>query len=173
MTMKADDHEHDHWADDGMYQTAGYAAPGYDDNNGLHTHTYYPSGYVPQHGLHAQPPVYQQYPAAGNPEPRYHATGEQPQYYASYPPSYMVYPSNYYTPYGYPQQVSAFTPAPYASSKPQKHIYAGRTEAQVMEDTLKLAKREGANDPRKVQPIGVKDTQLFYFRQAGKADQLR
>jgi hypothetical protein len=170
-TMTADDHQH--WPDDETWQTTGYAVPGYDDNNGLHTHTYYPSGHVPQQGSHAQPPVYQQYPAAGNPEPQYHATTQQPQYYA-YPPSYMVYPTNYYpVVYEQPQQMASYAPAPQMTSKPQSHAYAGRTKAQVMEDNCKIAKREGANNPRKVEPIGVKDTDLFWFRQSGKEDQLR
>jgi hypothetical protein len=161
--MKNEDHEH--WANDSpMWQAYGSAAPGYDANNGLHSHTYHPSHNVLQQASHTQPPVYQAYPAAGSLEPQYYAQGSH----------YMTYPTGHYLPVApaWPQQSAVYVTGYHAVSTPQSNVYYGRTKAQVDEDNMKLAAREGANDPRKIQPVGVKDSQYFWVRQAGHDDDL-
>ena len=45
---------------------------------------------------------------------------------------------------------------------PQANNWLGRTKKEVEVDNMKLAKQEGANEKRKMAPIGVSDDQLFW-----------
>lgn len=146
------DDDYQHWPDDGeLWQRQITTAPGYDGNNGLNSHSYNPSNTpAPQPQPQLQPIYYQQQ-VVGNP---------QPQYYSYPAPGYVAYPSQ-----GYYMAVAPQIAQPRVDEKiehPMPNAWLGRTRAEVEQDNMKLAKREGASEPRKVQPIDVKDTQLFW-----------
>ena len=79
-------------------------------------------------------------------------------------PTYAAYPQGYYAALASPvQHMPAQGIYPLTGGyPPQANAWLGRTKAQVEEDNMKIAKREGASESRKVQPIGVKETQLFW-----------
>lgn len=122
------------------------------------------------------------------PQPVYYAhdpsamTYPQPQYYSHPPQSY--YPPQYPQPAYYTYTAPApAAPAPPAMAAPPAnyHVYQpagtepktvpcapyantwlGRSKEQVEEDNMKIAKKEGAYDKRKMAPVDVKDDQYFW-----------
>ena len=53
------------------------------------------------------------------------------------------------------------------------HTWLGRTAAEVQEDNMKIAKKEGAYDKRKVEPVGVEDDQMFWVVETDESHTLR
>lgn len=51
--------------------------------------------------------------------------------------------------------------------------WIGRTKAEVEEDNMKIAKREGATEKRKIAPVGVEDDQLFWVVELDDSHTLR
>ncbi|EMC94143.1 hypothetical protein BAUCODRAFT_36613 [Baudoinia panamericana UAMH 10762] len=167
--------DHQHWADDDEYiKQAVIAAPGYDSHNGLRSHTYYPSQPITQvspkftpappvyYPPYPQPIAYQPYQAAAQygfiaPPPHPAAAYPTPAYYTYAVPPQPQQPqpmSNYYI---YQPAYSAPAVAPI-----QGNVWTGRTKAQVEEDNMKIAAKEGANDKRKIVPTDIKDDQMCW-----------
>lgn len=153
----AGDDDYEHWPDDNQYLTQP-AAPKAPE----------PTPPPPAHFLQ-QP----------QPQPFYYAqppmTYGQPQYY-SHPPQYYQY--TYAPPAPAPAPAPA-APAPvmapanqhvyYPSGTEPKpgtgqpsNVWVGRTKEEVEEDNMKIAKKQGAYDKRKMAPVDVKDDQYFW-----------
>lgn len=150
------DDEHEHWPASGqVWHQPAFPAPGYDSNNGNQNHVYLPDGLSSRQIAYAPQPIYYPSPVAGN---------TQLQYYTQPMPTYAAYPQGYYAAVTPPiQHIPAHGVYPLTSGYgPPVNAWMGRTQAQVEEDNMKIAKREGVSEPRKVQPIGVKETQLFW-----------
>lgn len=101
-------------------------------------------------------------------------------------PAYYGYPG------GYPYQMPGCAPtgymcypsplAPAEEEKPKKEEkpkeleprkWQGRTKAEVQEDNMKVAAREGAYDARKVQPVGLKEEQMVWCVEVDGSQTLR
>lgn len=81
------------------------------------------------------------------------------------PQPIMAYPSYCYAPYAYQGAVSANFPDETKSEKtekPAKNVWIGRTKAQVDEDNIKIALREGVMKPNEMAPRNPKPDQLFW-----------
>lgn len=115
---------------------------------------------------------------------------QQSTYYMVAPPQLQYAFNPYYQPYAYPapayyglaqpgvplvspdnawtyQPVS--TPVEEEAAQPKKkkakhgvHAWQGRTKAEVEEDNMKIAMREGVYDERKVEPLGLKADQMVW-----------
>ena len=177
MSVASSDYEH--WSDDSKYLSeTAIAVPHHDRYNGLHTHLYHPANQEkappPEPPKPEQQVTYCYAPPPQQPQPQqiqYMMPYQTMQY--AYPPQ-MVYPAPAY--YGYPYQTQGFAPlgfavyppapaAPVPEKKPKElevKKWQGRTKAEVEEDNMKIAQREGAYDARKVQPIGLKDDQMVW-----------
>ena len=46
--------------------------------------------------------------------------------------------------------------------KPELRKWQGRTKAEVEEDNMKIAKAQGANEQRKVEPVGLNADQMVW-----------
>ncbi|KAK4623310.1 uncharacterized protein CLAFUR5_07387 [Fulvia fulva] len=150
--------------------------------------------YYAQHPAHMMPQ---------QPQPQYYSHGQavyamppgqpQPVYYAA-PPAGPRPAPQYYTYATAPVPTPAPAPAP-ASAKPAKsanfHVYQpmseksekaavsdgnmwlGRTKQQVEEDNMKIAKKAGAYDKRKIAPIVEDDNTLFWVNELDKTQTVR
>ena len=103
----------------------------------------------------------------------------------------MAYPAPAY--YGYPMGGAnqggampycppgfnpVYAPAPAAAAeekpkKPEPRKWQGRTVAEVEEDNMKIAAREGAYAARKVQPVGLKEDQMVWVVEVDGSHTLR
>ena len=116
-----------------------------------------------------QPPYMNCYP--GLPYPGYNMAVPAPAYYG-YPPHAYGHP-------GYPQVYAAAPAPPKAEEKKEKpkkaspRTWQGRTVAEVEEDNMKIAKREGAYEARKVEPIGLKEDQVVWVVGVDKSPTLQ
>lgn len=182
---QADSEDYQHWHDDDeLLQQPPVAARGYDSHNSLRAHFYSApsiktasstktaSPEAPKAQAYAQPQVIYSYP--------------QPQQMAYYPmqytyapqPQVIGYPAPAYYGYGYPQP-AAPQPMPAshvyqpAYSAPQPKEWKGRTKAEVEEDNMKIAAKEGAYDKRKVVPVGMKDDQMMWCVEVDGSHTLR
>jgi hypothetical protein len=176
----------DHFADDASnIGRVAIAAPGYDNHNGYRSHTYVPQ---PPQGVAASKVD------SAAPSPRVIYVEKEPQYPA-YPyiqynyaltPGYVVpAPALYqYGPIGPQPMLQAPQPAAdYHVYQPQHAapalapaqptLWLGRTKAQVEEDNMKLAAKEGAYEKRKVAPTGVKDDQMCWCVETDGSNTLR
>ena len=109
----------------------------------------------------------------------------------AYPPQ-MAYPAPAY--YGYPMAganqgtampycppgyttVYAPAAAPVVEEKPKKkkspRKWQGRTKAEVEEDNMKIAQREGAYAARKVEPVGLNEDQMVWVVEVDGTHTLR
>lgn len=164
------DEDHEHWPEDSnrFTRAAANAAP--------------PAPEAPKYSP-ALPTSFTQ-----QPQPVYYAhdpsamTYPQPQYYPHPPQGYYPpqYPQPAYYTYAAPAApapappATAATPANFhvyhpAGTEPktvpgasQGNIWLGRSKEQVEEDNMKIAKKEGAYDKRKMAPVDVKDDQYFW-----------
>ncbi|KAK3698646.1 hypothetical protein LTR37_016875 [Vermiconidia calcicola] len=178
--------DYEHWPDDvTQVSSTSVAASGYNGYNGLREYQYHPADDENKAQPAPEPPKVQpiQYayqPPAAAPQAPYMNCYPQPPQYAGYHPQQMAcYPAPQY--YGYPgQQAQAATPpygtpvmyvpAPVAvveEEKPKKkkiepRKWQGRTKAEVEEDNMKIAAREGTYAARKVEPQGLKEDQVVW-----------
>ena len=51
--------------------------------------------------------------------------------------------------------------------------WQGRSKAEVEEDNMKIASREGAYDKRKIAPVGMKDDQMMWVVELDGSHTLR
>ncbi|TKA29475.1 hypothetical protein B0A50_03488 [Salinomyces thailandicus] len=111
--------------------------------------------YQPQQGFMAYPPM-QQYPYA---QPPATVSYGVPPYF-NYPQQMMPQPAPEQ------QQQAMYQPAAYVYqptySAPQPVEWKGRTKAEVDEDNMKIAAKEDVYAKRKVQPVDVKEDQMFW-----------
>lgn len=114
------------------------------------THAYPQYTYAPQQpqviSYPAQPQVYYSFP----PQPPPVQVAPQP-IQAATGPAYYVYQST----------TTEAAPAP-VPAKREAMAWKGRTKAQVEEDNMVIAAKEGAYDKRKVVPVGIKDDQMIW-----------
>ena len=54
------------------------------------------------------------------------------------------------------------TSEPKPAAEPPHNVWLGRTKEQVEEDNMKIAKKEGAYDKRKMAPADASDDQYFW-----------
>ncbi|KAK5134749.1 hypothetical protein LTR08_006124 [Meristemomyces frigidus] len=177
-----DGDDYQHWPDeDGFFEQTAVAAPGYDSHNGLRYHNYVPGGAKsPSPDAPKTQPVPQPQIIYSYPQPQ--MMTYPPMQYAYGQPAPMGYPAPAY--YGYapqmmPQPVANYQiyqpviglPQKSASPKPMK--WQGRTKAEVEEDNMKIASREGAYDKRKVVPVGMKDDQMMWVVELDGSHTLR
>ncbi|KAK4501886.1 hypothetical protein PRZ48_007695 [Zasmidium cellare] len=175
----AGDEDYEHWPDESICFTKPAAAPPAPPSDNP------PAPEAPKFSP-ALPPHFTQ-----QPQPLYYAhqpsamTYPQPQYYSHPPQGYYPpqYPQPAYYTYGAPAPAPpAPTPAPAMAAPPanyhvyqpagtepkavpgapQANVWLGRSKEQVEEDNMKIAKKEGAYDKRKMAPVGVKDDQFFW-----------
>ena len=201
--MSANGNEYEHWPSDNQrYTQPAPPAPGFDGNNGVHSHSYL----IPPKQKSASP-------APGgrsdskSPQPPPVVSYPQPIYYG-YPPQGMTHPSQqqYYShpvpmamqppPAAYPgfwaapPMAPAPAPAPVAitgnehyyipiqqAPKPSEpaptgNAWIGRTKAEVEEDNMKLAKSENVYAPRKLVPQ-MDDDQMVWVIELDKTRTLR
>lgn len=179
-----DGSDYEHWQDDEtcLTQSAASAAPGYDSHNGLRSHTYHAPPSSSPKTLPTQPQViYCQQPAQ--------MVAYQPMQYTYAAP--VAYPGQAY--YAYPIQQAPVQQQPAPQQMANYHVYQpaysapvpqqqaqikgnpwlGRTKAQVEEDNMKIAMREGATDKRKVAPVDAKDDQMMWCVETDGSHTLR
>ncbi|KAK5120853.1 hypothetical protein LTR85_005920 [Meristemomyces frigidus] len=172
--------DYQHWADDDDHMShPATVARGYDSHNGLHYHTYHPSQQKPPSPA---APKTQPYP---RPQVIYQYA-QQPQMMAAYPPMQYTYaqPGAFAYPapayYGYPQPAMpqpqpVYQPARVEAEKLAKlkaNKWQGRSKAEVEEDNMKIASKEGAYDKRKVVPQ-VNDDQMMWVVETDGSHTLR
>ncbi|KAK4541099.1 hypothetical protein LTR36_008324 [Oleoguttula mirabilis] len=187
-TEGEDASEYQHWPDDDDHSShLAVAARGYSSQNGLQYHTYQPSQLKPVSPVTPKAP-----------QPVFYQYQQQPQMMA-YPVQYpyaqvpYAYPAPAY--YGYPHPAMphpamaqpqpqpmadayVYQPAPVEKEKPEKpakakpNTWKGRTKAEVEEDNMKIASKEGAYDKRKVVPQ-VKDDQMMWVVETDGSHTLR
>ena len=90
-------------------------------------------------------------------------------------PAYYGFPTPPYGAPGFPQVCYPLPAAP-AEEKPKKaspRKWQGRTKAEVQEDNMKIAAREGAYEARKVEPIGLEEDQVVWVVEGDKEPTLR
>ena len=186
MTAEEDD-TYEHWPEDFRLTTeAPVASRGYDSYNGLRDFTYYPSYDPPS------PPASPPRQAAKLEQPITYSYA-QPQVQVNYPPAeyniqpqpaqiQVTQPAPVYYGYAQPQPQPAkvkqapnnFTYYPsYSGMQPQTNAWMGRTKAQVDEDNMKIAAKEGAYDSHKKVPSGVKDDQMMWVVETDGSHTLR
>ncbi|EME43445.1 hypothetical protein DOTSEDRAFT_35705 [Dothistroma septosporum NZE10] len=152
--------------------------------------------------VYPQPVYYAQRPAHMMPQqPQYYSHGQavytlptgqpQPVYYAA-PPAGSPPAPQYYTYATAPASIAAPAPIATAPSKsanfhvyqPQTeksakagategNVWIGRTKQQVEEDNMKIAKKAGAYNGRKVAPVVDDDSQLFWVCEPDGSQSLR
>ena len=182
--MAADGEDYEHWPDDG----ASVMSTGYNDGNGLRRQVYQPADVPMEDASKPEAPRAANYTYAQPVHP--HIMG--------YP---SAVPYGYYEPVGYPPpgyyglpiQCAVSQPAPayipiagngneyeYAPAKAEKkvkspklHKWQGRTKAEVDEDNMLMAKREGAWDERKVEPVGLAPDQMVWCVETDGTNTLR
>ena len=183
-TSQADSEEsYRHWPDDeSLLRQPPSMAPGYDSHNGLRSYDYTApsqkpaSPAAPKVQPYPQPQVIYFYPQAQ--QMAYYPT----QQYTYQQSGMMAYPAPAY--YGYaPKQAMPMpmqaqpVPATYvykpAYSAPKPKEWKGRTKAEVDEDNMKIAAKEGAYDKRKVVPVGMKDDQMMWCVETDGSHTLR
>ncbi|GIZ46065.1 hypothetical protein CKM354_000920400 [Cercospora kikuchii] len=192
-TMSATgDSEYEHWPSDKKYYTQpAKPAPGFDGNNGYHSHSYLMPKEKSRSPARAdskspQPPVvsYPQPIYYGYPTPQMAHPGAQ-QYYSHPVPIYNA-PQGYYQPYPMPAPVGSPMPgapgghyyipvgeAPKAAEPgPTANAWIGRTKAQVDEDNMKMAKSEKVYEPREFVPK-MDDSQMCWVVELDKTNTLR
>lgn len=205
--MSADgEDDYEHWPSAAAHNTESVAAaPGYDNRNGLHFHTYTAAkNDCAPPAAAIQDPTLQSH-VINYPQPVFYAhppnvmAHPQSQYYSQ--PVYNV-PPGYYQPYPNPNPAAPAAAPPAAaaqpampsqsgsrhvyiptydapkaveasSNAPQANVYLGRTTAQVEEDNMKIAAREGAYGKRKVAPVDVKDDQMCWVVEIDGSHSLR
>lgn len=166
--------DYEHWQDDEEYLSQSVVAVnGYDNHNGLRSHTYYPP--VPSPKAQPAQVIYCQ----------------QPTQMVAYPPMQytyapMAYPGQAY--YAYPIQQAPVQQQPmpgyqvyqpaYSAPAPQEQKvksipWGGRTKKQVDDDNQIIAKVQGVNDKRKVAPVDVKDDQMMWCVETDGSHTLR
>lgn len=187
--------DYEHWPDESKhYEKELVAAAGYDSYNGLHRFTYHPANAVQEKAApaptpQAQPaPVHFTYAAPApqiQPQQMPFMTCYPPMQYG-YPPQ-MAYPMPAY--FGYPQPGAPVgAPAGYTHiyqpaapppeekkelKAPEPRKWQGRTKAEVEEDNMKIAMREGAYDERKVEPKGLNEDQIVWVVEVDGSHTLR
>jgi hypothetical protein len=175
--------DYEHWPDDATQFSTTAPSVVYDSYNGLREYRYEPANDEKKDDKKKIEPA----PAAEVPATQQTAyayqPGPPPQYYqgmpyacypnqqfAAYPaPAYYGLPPQAYGfPPGYPQ---GFLPAPAAPREEVKVVekrvkkkaepmkWQGRTKAEVEEDNMRIAAKEGAYMARKVEPIGLTEDQ--------------
>lgn len=154
-----------------------YPIPGYDSRNAQQEYTYIGApnaasgqqihGYVAYPQAYAYPaPVYEPpkaSPVYAYPPPQYAYAPQYVQYAAPTPPE-----AKYYT---YAQPTAQYA-APYPYAAPAivdnnnaggtQHVWYGRSKAQVDEDNMKIAAREGLFKETSMAPHKPKDDQMFW-----------
>lgn len=112
------------------------------------------------------------YPYAYN-YPQYQYTCSPAQPVATIAPQQQVV----YQPYHYfcPTAVATPTPAqiPEHKESAPAHLWVGRTKAQVKEDDLRIALREGVYQPNEMKPKDAKHDQLFWCVELDGSNTLR
>ncbi|KAI7163774.1 hypothetical protein KC316_g12926 [Hortaea werneckii] len=89
-----------------------------------------------------------------------------PAYYP-YPPQTMPgFPQ-----YAYPPTAAYVYQPPYTAPQPTE--WKGRTKAEVDEDNMKIAAKGDAYGKRKIQPVGVKEDQMFWVVELDGSHTLR
>ncbi|KAI6861989.1 hypothetical protein KC343_g15694 [Hortaea werneckii] len=92
-----------------------------------------------------------------------------PAYYP-YPPQAMPAMPGF-PPFAYPPAAAYVYQPPYTAPQPTE--WKGRTKAEVDEDNMKIAAKEDAYGKRKIQPIGVKDDEMFWVVELDGSHTLR
>lgn len=180
------DSDYEHWPDDATdISVKSTPAPGYDGKNGLREFEYQPAtDKYKKEKAAPEPPVMQFVPYAFQP-PAQMAPSQSP-YMACYPgmpypgyavpgPVYYGFPAPAYGAACFPQVCVPLSPAP-AEEKPKKaspRKWQGRTKAEVQEDNMKIAAREGAYEARKVEPVGLKEDQMVWVVEGDKDQNLQ
>lgn len=194
------DSDYEHWPDDdSSFEEEFIAASGYNNYNGLRAHNYHPANQEKEKSKSPTPEPAKPAPVTCVPIPQV-ASPQQVPYMMGYPgmqpmqycyPQPLAYPAPAY--YGYPPQMQA---PPYAPAqgfaqvgedttapaekkkkkKPKKaspRKWQGRTKAEVEEDNMKIAAREGVCAPRQVEPKGLKDDQMVWCVETDGSHTLR
>lgn len=194
-TNADDASDYQHWSDDDDDDASGtaVAAPGFDSHNGLHYHTYQPaqpkppSPAAPKALSYPHQQIIYQYPQQPQMMPQPQMMAYPPMQYTYAQPGAYAYPAPAY--YGYPQPAMPqpampqpmadyhiYQPAPAKPEKPAKkskgNAWKGRTKAEVEEDNMKIASKEGVYDKRKVVPQ-VKDDQMMWVVEVDGSHTLR
>ena len=92
-------------------------------------------------------------------------------------PAYYPYPQQAmpampgFPPFAYPPAAAYVYQPPYTAPQPTE--WKGRTKAEVDEDNMKIAAKEDAYGKRKIQPVGVKDDQMFWVVELDGSHTLR
>lgn len=73
--------------------------------------------------------------------------------------------------YAYPPAAAYVYQPPYTAPQPTE--WKGRTKAEVDEDNMKIAAKEDAYGKRKIQPVGVKEDQMFWVVELDGSHTLR
>lgn len=202
IIMSADGDDYEHWpSDNKRYTQPAPPAPGFDGNNGFHSHSYL----IPPKQKSASPAPGGGRADSKSPQPPPVVSYPQPIYYG-YPPQGMTHPGQqqYYShtvpmamqpgPAAYPGYFASPVMAPAAAPvaitgnehyyipiqqapkaaepAPTANDWNGRTKAQVEEDNMKLAKSENVYAPRELVPK-MEEHQLVWVIELDKTRTLR
>ncbi|TKA83579.1 hypothetical protein B0A55_00416 [Friedmanniomyces simplex] len=157
----------DHWPDDAsdlqqQQQHVAVAASGYDSHKGLRSHVYHPPSQAPA-------------PAPSSPKYTY-ATAQPvayPAYYTSGPTQPVAAPQSQLQMANYHVYQPAYSGTAAPMPPQQGNLWLGRTKAQVEEDNMKLAAKEGAYQKRKIVPTGVREDQMMWCVEGDGSHTLR
>ena len=184
--------EYEHWPDDAtQLSDSSIAATGYDSHNGLREFQYHPADEVKAPAVEppkAQPIPYAYQPPVNAPPPAQCASYYPPMQYAYPPqmacpaPAYYGYPGAHqvtgypYYPPGY-TPIFASAPAPVVEEKKSRkrspRKWQGRSKAEVEDDNMKIAQREGAYAARKVESVGLQEDQMVWVVETDGSHTLR
>ncbi|KAK5015607.1 hypothetical protein LTR60_002479 [Cryomyces antarcticus] len=159
--------------------TPSTAPPAAPTNPPLHTYNYIPAGGEP-----AQPPQvsvygYPAYAYEYYPQFTYYPQYPQQYVYATAPapapkaPEPQPHTYQYFSPYATYQTPAYAYPAAVNNANSNQHVWFGRTKAQVDEDNMKIALREGVFRPNEMVPRTAGDDQMFWVRELDGSNTLR